>query len=65
MKELAAEYREKLVERVVELDDDAMMAYLDVRELVVVGGRGVEGPWTRSCPEQSTGAVPALSLMAV
>ncbi|KAL6771931.1 EFG1 [Auxenochlorella protothecoides x Auxenochlorella symbiontica] len=29
MKELAAEYREKLVERVVELDDDAMMAYLD------------------------------------
>ena len=30
MKELAAEYREKLVEQVVELDDDAMMAYLDV-----------------------------------
>ncbi|PRW60325.1 elongation factor G- chloroplastic [Chlorella sorokiniana] len=29
MKELAAEYREKLVEQVVELDDDAMMAYLD------------------------------------
>lgn len=31
MKDLAAEYREKLVETVVELDDDAMMAYLDVR----------------------------------
>lgn len=30
MAELAAEYREKLVEMVVELDDDAMMAYLDV-----------------------------------
>ncbi|KAI7838682.1 hypothetical protein COHA_007484 [Chlorella ohadii] len=29
MQELAAEYREKLVEQVVELDDDAMMAYLD------------------------------------
>ena len=28
--ELAAEYREKLVEAVVELDDDVMMAYLDV-----------------------------------
>ena len=31
MAELAAEYREKLIDQVVELDDDVMMAYLDVR----------------------------------
>lgn len=30
MAELAAEYREKLIEQVAELDDDVMMAYLDV-----------------------------------
>ncbi|KAL4427466.1 hypothetical protein ABPG77_000755 [Micractinium sp. CCAP 211/92] len=29
MAELAAEYREKLIEQVAELDDDVMMAYLD------------------------------------
>ncbi|PSC68167.1 Elongation factor chloroplastic [Micractinium conductrix] len=29
MKELAAEYREKMIEQVAELDDDVMMAYLD------------------------------------
>ncbi len=30
--EQAAEWREKLVESAVELDDDAMMMYLEVRE---------------------------------
>jgi hypothetical protein len=30
MEEICAEYREKLIDMVVELDDDAMMAYLDV-----------------------------------
>ncbi len=30
MAELAAEYREKLIEQVAELDDDVMMGYLDV-----------------------------------
>ncbi len=35
--EISAEYREKLVDAVVELDDDVMMAYLDVR------GGGVQG----------------------
>ena len=31
LKEQAAEYREKLIETAVELDDDAMMAYLEAR----------------------------------
>lgn len=38
MAELAAEYREKLIEQVAELDDDVMMAYLDVS-----GGEGARG----------------------
>ena len=33
MKEQAAEYREALMDAIVELDDDVMEAYLDVRAL--------------------------------
>lgn len=40
MAELAAEYRDKLIDAVVELDDDIMMAYLDVS--VCGGGGGAE-----------------------
>lgn len=33
MAEQAAEYREKLVEAAVEMDDDAMLMYLEVGEV--------------------------------
>ncbi len=35
MKELCAEYREKLVEKAVEQDDDLMMAYMDGEEVAI------------------------------
>jgi hypothetical protein len=41
MAELAAEYREKLIDAVVELDDDVMMAYLDVSGLLVASCNGL------------------------
>ena len=56
MEEICAEYREKLIDMVVELDDDAMMAYLDVsgcRRLVWEGAGGwrCEDSWWQGWSE--------------
>ena len=49
MKEKAQEYREKLIDQIVEQDDDVLNAYFEVRR--VCQGQGAAPPWTKWASE--------------